>query len=91
MEFYCNDCQPPSLNPGNLISVAPPLQVAAIGPSGDQVDSSDQSVSQSVSSQMVTNGQICCVSMYLADPLCFDKCLLFVSHKYAVHLPIQSN
>ena len=47
MEFYCNDCQPRSLNPGNLISVAPPLQVAAIGPSGVQVDSSDQSVSQS--------------------------------------------
>ena len=47
MEFYCNDCQPLSLSPGNLISVAPPLQVAAIGPSGVQVDSSDQSVSQS--------------------------------------------
>ena len=44
MEFYCNDSQPLSLtlNPGNLISVAPQLQVAVAGPSGVQIDSSYQ-------------------------------------------------
>ena len=26
-EFYCNDCQPPSPNPGNLIPVPPPLHL----------------------------------------------------------------
>ena len=32
------------------------------------------------------------MSVYLAlvDPLCFGKCLLFVSHKYALHLARQS-